>query len=63
MNLPVTFAVEKAVGERHYSIHLYFGNNVRIQIADTIRGFDRFIEQMEKIAAEIKETYPRGINL
>ena len=63
MNLPVTFAVEKALGEQHYSIHLYFGDNVRIQIADSIRGFDRFTEQVEKIAAEIKDSYPRGINL
>lgn len=58
-----TFAVEKAAGEKHYSIHLYFGENVRIQIAHSIQGFDDFIEQLEKIRAEIKETYPRGINL
>ena len=63
MNLPVTFSVEKAVGENHYSIHLYFSDSVRIQISDTIKGFDRLIEQMEKISAEIKNTYPRGINL
>ena len=57
------FSVEKSCGENHYSIHLYFGKEVRIQIADSIGGFDRFVEQMEKIAAEIKDTYPRGINL
>lgn len=63
MIIKPTFAVEQACGESHHSIHLYFGNNVRIQIANSIGGLDRFVEQIEKIAAEIKETYPRGINL
>ena len=63
MNKTPTFSVEKSCGENHYSIHLYFGEEVRVKIADSIKGFDTFIEHIERIALEIKDTYPRGINL
>ena len=52
------FSIETTVGEDTPSIHLYFGaGETRIQVAENPAAFAAFVEYLENMAQEIKETY------
>ena len=53
------FSIETTAGEDTPSIHLYFGSGeTRIQVAESPAGFAAFVEYLEIMTQEIKETYP-----
>lgn len=52
------FSIETTAGEDDPSIHLYFGaGETRIQVAENPAGFEAFVEYLESMILEIKETY------
>lgn len=61
MTVKPTFSVETSCGEDSPTIHLYFGDGVRVQIADSIAGFGDFFEHIGNVYNELLETYPEGI--
>ena len=61
MTVKPTFSVETSAGEDCPTIHLYFGDGVRVQIADSVESFGEFLEHLEQDYSEIIDTYPKGI--
>lgn len=60
--MKITFSVEQSCGEDENAIHLYFGDNVRIKVAEDIEGLELLVDQILRIKSEIQESYPLGIN-